>query len=119
MGKFRFQRKYIELEIEDRKYKIEHNQEILAKKDEALKKVNAFKEKLDTQTDLPDSEVLAETQDFFRETIDLFLGEGEFDKIIEGRKYDMFEALELTVFVLNEIGAYDKRRIDGTLKRKK
>lgn len=111
MGKkFRFEKKFIDLgDIEGKNYKIEHNQEVFEKKDKVFHEMEIYQKDL-AKIKTTESG-LKKLDTFMRDSVDSFLGEGEYDSILKGRPFDIYERIDLTMYVLACIGSADEKRI--------
>lgn len=109
MAKFKFSKSTIEIEIEDHVFTVDINDEILFKLDENGKEAIKYSEK----SGRTERELVDETVEFVKKSLDLLLGEGSYDDIFGVRPVSYIEHVEVWSFVVTEIReASENRRKD-------
>lgn len=104
---FKFTKEIIRLEIEDHRFEVPYNQELLVRCDEIG---NAAQKVLKSKKNLTDKSFIAETQKLFRDSLDELIGAGAYDQIFEGRGYDLIENADVLFYIIDTIDAFQKKK---------
>ena len=131
MAKFKFSKSTIDIEIEDHVFTVDINDDLQAKAMELGRQaINLADVSTETMHTEEQEKLATEIIEFCAESIDVFLGNGAYDKIFEGRRKNYMEHIDVWGFIVKEIttaaqsynqnvtSKYDTKKLPGKPKKK-
>lgn len=108
---FEFKKDIVNLEIAGNKFNIELNEQFNNRCAEFIKNVAVIGEQIKQSKD--DAEILKKSCDLCKNTINVLIDdESASDKIFKGRKDDVFEHMDVVMYILDEVGKVRQIKID-------
>lgn len=111
MGQFRFEKKFVNFDINGHHRKVEHNDELLLKWSNASKEYQDMADQIDANEEGDTEELLDKFKAFFQENIyDAIFGRGAYDKDFDGLEIGVYDMMELYIYLATEIQAVENSR---------